>query len=113
MTTNMNTQQPDDELQHWRSSVQDYISRNDDINLYIAAQNLNRLVFADPLGLFGLVKAQRHRGELEPAYFNITQARQRSSWYSRSGFFSSFESSPTSSSYDAASFLAYTAYVVL
>ena len=78
MTTNMNTQQPDDELQHWRSSVQDYISRNDDINLYIAAQNLNRLAPADPLGLFGLAKAQRHRGELEPAYFNITQARQRS-----------------------------------
>ncbi|WP_315378499.1 hypothetical protein [Rothia aeria] len=78
MTTNMNTQQPDDELQHWRSSVQDYMSRNDDINLYIAAQNLNRLAPADPLGLFGLAKAQRHRGELEPAYFNITQARQRS-----------------------------------
>lgn len=61
---------------HWCASVQDYIDRNDSINLYIAAQHLNSLAPRDPLGLYGMEKAQRHRADLESAYFNVTQARQ-------------------------------------
>ena len=63
-------------LNYWRTSVLDYLDDSDDINLYFAAQKLNMLAPADPVGLYGLARAQWQRGELNTAYYNVGQARR-------------------------------------
>ena len=71
-------------LDYWRNLVLDYLDDSDDMNLYFAAQKLNVLVPEDPVGLYGLACAQRYRGELNTAYFNVIQARRRLAY--NSGF---------------------------
>ena len=71
-------------LDYWRNLVLDYLDDSDDINLYFAAQKLNVLAPEDPVGLYGLACAQRYRGELNTAYFNVIQARRRLAY--NSGF---------------------------
>ena len=71
-------------LDYWRNLVLDYLDDSDDINLYFAAQKLNVLIPEDPVGLYGLACAQRYRGELNTAYFNVIQARRRLAY--NSGF---------------------------